>query len=307
MHSESDKYPTLGILTITYGVILCFCWALLLWARMEEQTPSWPATVGAWLTVLVFAAVPVLLIYTGCLLRSSHADARRRVAVVAITAALLGAKAILACSWALDEVQYFLAGWLLAGLAFGALVGLVAIPSAVWALILVGMAARLTGGPAVDPAARQAANASGRARVWGVVAVGLAILVAGFALVWISNTPRTVTVTELLTAYSQDARLADAEYKGRCVTVSGKIAQRRTVSSLAPWSGTVWIRLEAENKVVPGVVTIAVGELIFDPRPAGATYQDFSRLTEGQDVTIRGRCVGMTEHGVTLERPLIVE
>src|SRR5262249_18633680 len=155
--------------------------------------------------------------------------------------------------------------------------------------------------------AGQGAKASRRARVWGVVAFGLAILVAGFVLAWISNTPRTVTPTELLTAYSQDARRADAEDKGRGVTVSGEVAERRTVSSLARWSGTVWIRLEAEDKVVPGDVTIAVGELPLDPRPAGATYQDFGRLTEGQDVTIRGRCVGMTEHGVTIERPLIVK
>jgi hypothetical protein len=48
----------LGILAITYGVILCFYWALDLLARVDQGTLLWPATVGAWLTVLVFAAVP---------------------------------------------------------------------------------------------------------------------------------------------------------------------------------------------------------------------------------------------------------
>jgi MFS family permease len=307
MPSDSDRYPTLGILAIAYGAILCFSWGVILWAKGDEGSLSWPATLGAWLTTLLFAAVPALLIYAGCVLRSPHADARRRVAVAATAAALLGAKACLACSWAFDELQYFQAGWLLAGLAFGVLVGLVAAPSGVWALVLAGVAARLTGAHATDIADRSGSNASGRARVWGVLALGSVLLLAGVVLAWISNSPRSVTAAELLAAYAQDAHRADAEYKGRCVTVSGKVAERRTISTLAPWSGTVWIKLEAKDKVVPGVVTVRVGDLPFDPRPAGATYQDFTRLAEGQEVTIRGRCGGMTDSGVTIEMPLIVK
>jgi hypothetical protein len=302
-----DKHPALGILLITYGVILCCFWALVLWASWREVLER-PWTTGGVLTAVVFALVTVLLVCAGCVLLSSHADARLSVWAAGITGLALGAKAILACSWALDE----------GGLAFWALMGLVVVPSGIWALVLAGTAAWLTGEPSDGLAADASSghesgpatqpSPSRRARVWAVLALGCVVQLAGIALVWIANRPSPVTATELLAAYRDDAQRAEANYKDKWLEVTGKIARRYTVSTMAPWSGSVSVTIEADDKDVPGAVTVWVSESFpVELRAPGATYEDFRSLTEGQKVTIRGKCSGMTESGVRIESPRIIK
>ena len=273
--------------------------------RIEMLRGPW--TVGGVLRALVFAAVPVLLIYTGWVLRSSRAIARARIRAAAITAVVLGAKAILASSWAFNE----------GGLAAAALLGFVVFPSGVGALLLGGAAAWMTGLPTDGP--EDAAETGGdhipaaspaflAVRGCGAVALVLGAQAAGIALMWFASQPSPITATELLAAYQDDAARADRKYKGEWLEVTGKVARLQKSGTMAPWSGTVWVYLEADDKTVPGSVTVRVSDAFpVDMRAQGATYHDFGQLTEGQEVTILGRCGGMTEWGVILERPRIVK
>lgn len=306
MQSRSGKYSVLGILAIVYGVILCCFWMLALSGNGWEILRG-PWTIGGVLRALVFASVPVLLIYAGWALRSNRAGIRVRIWAAAITAVALGAKAILASSWAFDE----------GGLASWLLMTFVVVPSGVWALVLAGTAAWLTpdasarlegaAGTDEDPTSAKRLQPSRGTRVCGVVALGLAVLAAGIAIMWNASQPSPITATELLAAYQGDVAKADRKYRGEWLEVMGKVARLRKVSTMAPWSGTVWVYIESDDKAVPGTVTISVSDAFpFDLRAPGATYQDFGQLTEGQEVTILGRCGGLTDLGVTLERPRIV-
>jgi hypothetical protein len=203
------------------------------------------------------------------------------------------------------------------GLAAAALMGFVVFPSGLGALVLAGVAAWMTWEPTdgledaaeaedtLTPAKRL--RPSRWVRVCGAVALGLAVLAAGIAIAWSASQPSPITATELLAAYRDDAAKADWKYKGEWLQVSGKVTRMQKVGTMAPWSGTVWVYLEADDKTIPGTVTIKVSDAFpFDMRAEGATYHDFGQLKEGQEVTILGRCAGMTEWGVLLERPRIL-
>ena len=233
---------------------------------------------------------------------------RARIRAAAITAVVLGAKAILASSWAFNE----------GGLSAAALLGFVVFPSGVWALVLAGTAAWMTGDPSSDlegdagagerPGSAKRLRPSRGVRVCGAVALALGAQAAGIALMWFASQSSPITATELLAAYRDDAARAERKYKGEWLEVTGKVARLQKVGTMAPWSGTVWVYLEADDKTVPGSVTVRVSDAFpVDLRAPGATYQDFGQLTEGQEVTILGRCGGMTEWGVTLESPRIVK
>jgi hypothetical protein len=186
MASRSGK-RVVGALTIAYGAVLGLFWAWVFLAAGAE--PLRAGTAGEASTTLLFALVPVLLLVTGAALCSLPADTPRRtratVAVMAVTVALLAAKALLASHWAADRLHA--TGFLevLSHLVGVVLMAVVVVPSAVWALVLAGTAASLSGeGP------------SGRRRLFTLGGLGL-LLVAALVGGWVYLRPAEANMAGL--------------------------------------------------------------------------------------------------------------
>jgi hypothetical protein len=187
MASRSGKYVVVGALTITYGLVLCVFWAWSLsaggaeWLRVGKP--------GEALATLLFALVPVMLLVTGGALCSWRADAllraRATAAVTAVTGALLAAKAVLACHWAIEHLH--VTGFLdvIDHFTGVVLVAVVVVPSAAWALVLTGTAAWVSGD-----------GASARRRLVAFGGLGL-LLIAVLVGSWAYWRPTTATGSNL--------------------------------------------------------------------------------------------------------------
>jgi hypothetical protein len=260
-----------------------------------------------------------MLVGAGFVLCWSRASVWLRVGATALTAVLLGAKALVACRWAFDALHnqaVFI--FIHPEDVFLVLMALLVVPSGVWALILAGTAAVVSEAPP-DVLGTGTGNETGsvltkppwpwkRARFWGVLALALAVLLAGMARLWMNSLPASVTATQMLTAYRDNPADAEAKYKDKWLQVTGRVADNKTTGDFAPGSAITRVTLKADDPAVPGEVTIRVpGEFLFQ-RPAGSSSEDFRKLTKGQQVTIRGRCGGKTAPwGLTIESPSIVK
>jgi tRNA_anti-like len=99
----------------------------------------------------------------------------------------------------------------------------------------------------------------------------------------------SVTATELLKAYKDDAKKADEKYKGKWLTVKG------TVEDAAVSSTT----LKSDDKDVPGTVKVI--------RSGLTVLGDSSKLTKGSEVTFGGKCGGKTGPDVTIEEAVLMD
>jgi hypothetical protein len=142
MASRSLKYIVVGVLTMTYAVVVGLYWR---WAFLSGETHLLGlATASKAVSTILFTTVPVMLLVTGAALCSWRADAPRRARVIAllgaVTAVLLTAKAVLAFQWACDHSHGCLGCFVLF-----LLVPLVVIPSGAFALLLAAMTALVIG------------------------------------------------------------------------------------------------------------------------------------------------------------------
>jgi len=132
------------------------------------------------------------------------------------------------------------------------------------------------------------------------------VQLAGVALLWFISQPTPVTAKQLVEAYWDSREKADAKYKDRWLDVTGTVKYTQTTSTMAPGSTTVFVMLEGE-KDIPGDVTIVVRQgFLFDTGPPGSTLDDFRKLAKGQEVTIRGKCVGKSQSDISFENPTLV-
>jgi len=99
----------------------------------------------------------------------------------------------------------------------------------------------------------------------------------------------SVTVTELLKAYKDDAKKADDKYKDKWLKVKGKV-------ELA--AGLLGVTLKSDDKDVEGSVNFT---------PVAAEVANFSKLTKGQEVTLGGKCDGMKDNTVTLKMGVVLD
>lgn len=95
--------------------------------------------------------------------------------------------------------------------------------------------------------------------------------------------PGTVDVAELLEAYAERPETADRKYKGKWVTVSGKVLEVDTFTPTEP--GAVHVDLFAKGTSGRMFVTERVVCLLKDPSEA----ESLRRL---QKIAIRGKVVG---------------
>jgi hypothetical protein len=183
MATRSVGYVVVGALTLAYGLLLGLFWGWMVVVGGADDFVDVNAHPGPGLVLL---SAPLVVLLAGGLLCWRRARLPTAL-VVAVTAALLGAKAVLAYHWGLNEMQgpdpSSLGG--LVGTAAGAiLMAVVAVPSMSWAVVLAATAAALlTGNDSAVPATRPLVRAVLRgAIIAGAIALAVAGQLRGLAL-----------------------------------------------------------------------------------------------------------------------------
>jgi hypothetical protein len=172
---------------------------------------------------------------------------------------------------------------LIVGLA-GLLLGLILNPTDGWLVgvplgtlaVLLGFSGLLVG------RSRTGKTLSASGAVVGV----LAVVLSWFALrIWFGLEISHVTATELLGAYKEDPRKADAKYRGKWIQVTGKVRDvRREGPGMNVGLPGISVTLESDHKdmTVNMAITSFTGH-----------FGAWEQLKKGQEVTVGGTCTEM--------------
>ena len=90
--------------------------------------------------------------------------------------------------------------------------------------------------------------------------------------------PIEVNASDMVSAYREDTAVANNQYKGKVVRVTGtvgKIEER-------------WVELESEKGFVGGGVDLLRVHVYFNDQDKGK----MAALTKGQSITVQGKCTG---------------